>query len=161
LAEITPGGHCQVLATHDQVLGGNNHHVYQGCSFPAAPEYLDEVSESATKIARIMADRGVIGLFGMDFFALKGDSGYAALLCEVNRRIGGTPHPFGAALLTTGASYDPGTGVLMADGRPKYYMATDNCASGCLRGRSPGEVVRMTEKMGLGFDPVSRTGNVF
>lgn len=161
LAHITPGGHSQVLATHDQVLGGVNRDVYQGCSFPAAPEYRAEVGASAIRIARIMADRGVVGLFGMDFFALKADSGYAALLCEVNLRIGGTTHPLGAALLTTGATYDPDTGLLMADGRPKYYTATDNCASGCLRGRSPGEVTRLTEKLGLGFDAASRTGNVF
>jgi hypothetical protein len=161
LARITPGGHYDVVATHDQVLGGANHDVYQGCTFPAAPEYRAEVGASAAKIARIMAERGVVGLFGMDFFALKADAGYAALLCEINLRIGGTTHPFGAALLTTGASYDPGTGLLMAGDQPKYYTATDNCAASCLRGRSPGEVVRMAERLGLGFDSARRTGNVF
>ncbi|MFC7104574.1 hypothetical protein ACFQQB_31490 [Nonomuraea rubra] len=51
LAQITPGGQAQVLATHDQVLGGLNGHVYQGCTFPAAPEYRAEVGESAARIA--------------------------------------------------------------------------------------------------------------
>lgn len=161
LARITPGGHYDVVATHDQVLGGANNDVYQGCTFPAAPEYRAEVGASAARIARIMAERGVVGLFGMDFFALKADAGYAALLCEINLRIGGTTHPFGAALLTTGATYDPGTGLLMVGDQPKYYTATDNCAAACLRGRSPGEVVRMTERLGLGFDAARRTGNVF
>jgi hypothetical protein len=161
LARITPGGHYDVVATHDQVLGGANNDVYQGCTFPAAPEYRAEVGASAARIARIMAERGVVGLFGMDFFALKADAGYAALLCEINLRIGGTTHPFGAALLTTGATYDPGTGLLMVGDQPKYYTATDNCAASCLRGRSPGEVVRMAERLGLGFDAARRTGNVF
>ncbi|NUW30285.1 ATP-grasp domain-containing protein [Nonomuraea sp. SMC257] len=161
LARITPGGHHDVVATHDQVLGGANNDVYQGCTFPAAPEYRAEVGASAARIAAILAQRGVVGLFGMDFFALKADAGYAALLCEINLRIGGTTHPFGAAVLTTGATYDPDTGLLMADGRPKYYTATDNCSSSCLRGRSPGEVTRMAERLGLGFDHAARKGNVF
>lgn len=161
LAQITPGGHAQVLATHDQVLGGPNGHVYQGCTFPAAPEYRAEVGESAARIARVLAGRGVVGLFGMDFFALKADAGYAALLCEINLRIGGTTHPFGAAVLTTGATYDPATGHLMCGDQPKFYTATDNCASGCLRGRTPGEVMRTADRLGIGFDAGRRTGNVF
>ncbi|MER6943452.1 peptide ligase PGM1-related protein [Nonomuraea sp. NPDC000554] len=161
LARITPGGDHDVLATHDQVLGGANKDVYQGCSFPAASRYRAEVQESASGIARVLAERGVVGLFGMDFFAMKTDAGYAALLCEINLRIGGTTHPFGAALLTTGATYDHGTGLLMVGEQPKYYTATDNCAARCLRGRSPGEVVRTVERLGLGFDHGRRTGNVF
>ncbi|MFI6320633.1 peptide ligase PGM1-related protein [Nonomuraea sp. NPDC050556] len=160
LARITPGGHFDVVATHDQVLGGPNNDVYQGCTFPARPEYRAEVGESARRIAGVLADRGVVGLFGMDFFALKTDAGYRALLCEINLRIGGTTHPFGASLLTTGATYDPDTGLLMVGDQPKYYTATDNCAAPCLRGRTPGEVVKMVEAEGLGFDPARRTGNV-
>ncbi|MGN9836684.1 peptide ligase PGM1-related protein [Nonomuraea sp. H19] len=161
LACITPGGQAQVLATHDQVLGGANGHVYQGCTFPAAPEYRAEVGASAERIAQVLAERGVVGLFGMDFFALKADAGYAALLCEINLRIGGTTHPFGAAMLTTGATYDPATGLLMAGDQAKYYTATDNCASSCLRGRTPGEVMRTAGRLGIGFDAERRTGNVF
>ncbi|MCF6471684.1 ATP-grasp domain-containing protein [Nonomuraea sp. MG754425] len=161
LAQITPGGEAQVLATHDQVLGGVNGHVYQGCTFPAASEYRAEVGESAARIAQVLADRGVTGIFGMDFFALKGDSGYAALLCEINLRIGGTTHPFGAAVLTTEAVYDPATGLLMSGNQPKFYTATDNCSSGCLLGRTPGEVMRTAERLGIGFDSERRTGNVF
>ncbi|WP_327108931.1 peptide ligase PGM1-related protein [Nonomuraea glycinis] len=161
LARITPGGQHEVLATHDQVLGGANGDVFQGCTFPAAEEYRAEVGASADRIAEVLASKGVVGLFGMDFFAMKTDAGYAALLCEINLRIGGTTHPYGATLLTTGADYDPGTGLLMADGRPKHYTATDNCAASCLRGRTPGEVVRAAERLGLGFDQETRTGNVF
>lgn len=161
LAQITPGGKAQVLATHDQVLGGPNGHVYQGCTFPAAPEYRAEVGSSAARIADILAERGVVGLFGMDFFALKADAGYAALLCEINLRIGGTTHPFGAAVLTTGATYDPATGHLMSGNQPKFYTATDNCHSSCLAGRTPGEVMRTADRLGVGFDAQRRTGNVF
>ncbi|MFB9722040.1 peptide ligase PGM1-related protein [Planobispora longispora] len=160
LARITPGGAYDVVATHEQVLGGPNGDVYQGCAFPARPEYRAEVGECAERIAGVLADRGVVGLFGMDFFAVKTDGGYRALLCEINLRIGGTTHPFGAALLTTGAVYDPGTGTLMCGDQSKYYVATDNCAAACLRGRAPGEIVARIRAAGLGFDRETRTGNV-
>lgn len=160
LARITPGGAYDVVATHEQLLGGPNGDLYQGCAFPARPEYRAQVGECAERIARILAGRGVVGLFGMDFFAVKTDAGYRALLCEINLRIGGTTHPFGAALLTTGASYDPGTGTLVHGGRSKYYVATDNCTAACLRGRTPAEVVRLIDARGLGFDREARTGNV-
>ncbi|MER5427200.1 peptide ligase PGM1-related protein [Streptosporangium roseum] len=160
LARITPGGAYDVVATHEQLLGGPNGDLYQGCAFPARPEYRAQVGECAERIARVLAGRGVVGLFGMDFFAVKTDAGYRALLCEINLRIGGTTHPFGAALLTTGASYDPGTGTLVHDGRSKYYVATDNCTAACLRGRTPAEVVKLIDDRGLGFDREARTGNV-
>lgn len=161
LARISPGGTAEVLATHDQVLGGANNDVYQGCTFPAAPEYRHEVGESAARIAGILAERGVVGIFGMDFFALNADAGYAALLCEINLRIGGTTHPYGAVVLTTGARYDPVTGLLMSGNQPKFYTATDNCSSSCLCGSTPGEVMRTAERLGVGFDADRRTGNVF
>ncbi|MER5326115.1 peptide ligase PGM1-related protein [Streptosporangium roseum] len=160
LARITPGGAYDVVATHEQLLGGPNGDLYQGCAFPARPEYRAQVGECAERIARVLAGRGVVGLFGMDFFAVKTDAGYRALLCEINLRIGGTTHPFGAALLTTGASYDPGTGTLVHGGRSKYYVATDNCTAACLRGRTPAEVVKLIDDRGLGFDREARTGNV-
>jgi hypothetical protein len=161
LARISPGGCAEVLATHDQLLGGANNDVFQGCSFPAAPEYRHEVGASAARIAGVLAERGVVGLFGMDFFALNADAGYAALLCEINLRIGGTTHPYGAVVLTTGATYDPGTGLLMSGHQPKFYTATDNCSSPCLRGRTPGEVMRSADRLGIGYDASRRTGNVF
>jgi hypothetical protein len=160
LARITPGGAYDVVATHEQVLGGPNGDVYQGCTFPARPEYRAELGECAERIARVLASRGVVGLFGVDFFAIKTDAGYRALLCEINLRIGGTTHPFGAALLTTGATYDPDTGTLMCGEQSKYYVATDNCSAPCLRGRTPGEIVKMIHDEGLGFDEGTLTGNV-
>ncbi|MEV4092657.1 peptide ligase PGM1-related protein [Streptosporangium saharense] len=160
LAMITPGGTCHVIATHEQILGGQNGDVYKGCVFPAAADYRAEVRECAGRIAGALAERGVVGLFGVDFFAVKTDAGYRVLLCEINLRLGGTTHPFGAALLTTGAAFDGHTGTLVRDGRPKYYVATDNCASDRLLGRTPAEIVKFVNDSGLGFDRDSRTGNV-
>ncbi|MCG5220734.1 peptide ligase PGM1-related protein [Streptosporangium soli] len=160
LGRISPGGHYDVMATHDQILGGANADAYRGCTFPARPEYRRQVSTCAGRISRVLAEHGVIGLFSMDFFVLGTEGGYGTLLCEINLRTGGTTHPFGAALLATGASYDPATGTLVHGDQPKYYTATDNCASPALYGRTPAQVVRQVERLGLGFDQAGRTGNV-
>ncbi|MEV8633309.1 peptide ligase PGM1-related protein [Streptosporangium sp. NPDC051023] len=160
LAMITPGGSYDVVATHEQILGGQNGDVYKGCVFPSRADYRTEVGECAERIAEVLAARGVVGLFGVDFFAVKTDAGYHALLCEINLRIGGTTHPFGAALLTTEATYDRPSGTLMRDGQSKYYVATDNCAAERLLGRTPAEIVKFVNDSGLGFDRERRTGNV-
>ncbi|MEU9836627.1 peptide ligase PGM1-related protein [Streptosporangium sp. NPDC048047] len=160
LAMVTPDGGHGVIATHEQILGGPNGDVYKGCVFPARPEYRAEVAACAERIAGVLAARGVVGLFGVDFFAVKTDGGYRTLLCEVNLRIGGTTHPLGAAMLSTGAVYDPASGTLRCGDRAKHYVATDNCDAESLRGRTPREVIKLVQDFGLGFDRERRTGNV-
>jgi hypothetical protein len=80
------------------------------------------------------------------------------LLCEINLRLGGTTHPFGMTLLATGATYAQASGELVAEGVAKSYVATDNLEPGGLIGRSPGDVIAMVERRGLGFDTRTRTG---
>lgn len=110
------------------------------------------------RVGRILADEGVIGSFGIDFIIdlAAGDAGI--YLTEINLRMGGTTHPFWMARLATGGTYDALTGELVADGRPKSYVATDNLKSEHLAGRHPGEILREVEDAGLGYDAGSRTG---
>jgi hypothetical protein len=53
--------------------------------------------------------------------------------------MGGTTHPFWMARLVTGGTYDPTTGELVAGGRPKSYVASDNLKSAALVGRTPAD----------------------
>jgi hypothetical protein len=41
---LSPFGEVAVLATHEQVLGGDNGQVYTGCRFPADPTYASELA---------------------------------------------------------------------------------------------------------------------
>jgi hypothetical protein len=79
-------------------------------------------------------------------------------LSEINLRMGGTTHPFWMVRLATEGTYDHSTGELMAGGKPKRYVASDNIKAPALVGRPPASVIEAVDKAGLGFDPVTRTG---
>jgi PGM1 C-terminal domain/ATP-grasp domain/Pre ATP-grasp domain len=155
---ILPGGTPLVLSTHSQVLGGPNRQVYLGCRFPADAAYRDQIRAAAERVGRELAARGVIGYFGVDFFVVPEGGRERVYLSEINLRVGGTTHPFGMASLVTGGRYDPAGGHLVAGGRAKSYLATDNLKSPALVGRHPQEVIDQVDRLGLGYDHRRRTG---
>jgi hypothetical protein len=155
---ILPGGMPLVLSTHSQVLGGPNRQVYLGCRFPADPAYRSQIRAAAERVGRVLAARGVIGYFGVDFFVVPQSARQQVYLAEINLRVGGTTHPFGMASLITDGSYDPASGHLVAGGRTKSYLATDNLKSARLIGRRPQEVIEEVSRLGLGYDHRHRTG---
>jgi hypothetical protein len=79
-------------------------------------------------------------------------------LSEINLRVGGTTHPFGMASLVTDGRYDAAGGHLVAGGRAKSYLATDNLKSPALVGRQPQDVIDQVDRLGLGYDHRRRTG---
>ena len=149
---ILPGGVPLVLSTHSQVLGGPNHQVYLGCRFPADPAYRTEIRAAAERVARVLAARGVIGYFGVDFFVVPDGNRQRVYLAEINLRVGGTTHPFGMAVLATEGRYDAASGHLVAAGGAKSYLATDNLKSGRLVGCRPGDVIDEVARRGLAYD---------
>jgi PGM1 C-terminal domain/Pre ATP-grasp domain/ATP-grasp domain len=155
---ILPGAAPKVLSTHDQVLGGPNRQVYLGCRFPADPAYRTEIRAAADRVAQVLAGRGVIGYFGVDFFVVPAGDRRRVYLSEINLRVGGTTHPFGMAALATEGRYDAATGHLVAGGRAKSYLASDNVKSPRLRGRSPGWVIEEVRRRGLAYDHRRRAG---
>ena len=154
---IAPDGTFEVVSTHDQILGGPDEQVYLGCRFPADPRYRSAIQDAGRRLARVLAARGVVGSFGVDFVIAPGDPP-APLLTEINLRMGGTTHPFLMAELVTGGSYDQETGELLAGGRPKHYVATDNLKSDSYAGLSPEALIRAIDEAGLGFDARTKTG---
>jgi hypothetical protein len=155
---IQPGGICQVLSTHDQVLGGPDDQVYLGCRFPARHEYRALIQEHALSMGAVLAAEGVIGSFGLDFVVVPYHHNYIAYLSEINLRIGGTTHPFVMAQGVTGARYDLLRGELVVDGRPRRYLASDNLKSAHFKGLTPQQALAAVHDAGLGFDERSKTG---
>jgi hypothetical protein len=132
--------------------------VYLGCRFPARPEYRLDIQERARRVGEVLAADGVIGAFGIDFVLVPSGTGYDISLSEINLRMGGTTHPFWMARLVTSGVYDPSAGELVAAGRPKCYVASDNLKSPALVGRTPADVISMVDRAGLGFDQARGTG---
>ena len=155
---IAPDGSCEIVSTHDQILGGPDDQVYLGCRFPARADYRAEISEAAVRISKILAAKGVVGSFGMDFLVTETGSDHEVYLSEINLRLGGTSHPFYMARFATGGTYDQSSGELIAGGRPRCYVATDNLKSPSYRGLSPGQLIARLAERDLAFDPATGTG---
>lgn len=154
---IAPDGSFEVVSTHDQILGGPDDQVYLGCRFPAEARYRGAIQECGRRVARVLAERGVIGSFGIDFVIAPGEEP-VPFLTEINLRMGGTTHPFLMTELVTGGTYDEETGELVVDGHSKHYVATDNLKSDAYAGLEPEALVRAVDAAGLAFDRTSQTG---
>jgi hypothetical protein len=156
--DIRPDGEPVVLATHEQVLGGDDAQVYTGCRFPAEPAYAAELAEHGRAVGRSLAALGAVGRFALDFAAA--DDEVFAL--EVNLRKGGTTHPYVPLRHLVGGRYDAERGCwsAAADGSPRWYRSTDNLVDDAWIGLSPTEVIGAVEGAGLGFDHRTGTGVV-
>jgi hypothetical protein len=148
----------KVLATHEQVLGGDTGQVYMGCRFPADPAYVSELARHGEAIGKLLASRGVVGRLSVDFAAVQNDSGkWHIYALEINLRKGGTTHPYVVLSHLVPGSYDPAAGAWeAADGTRRWYWATDNLVDESWLGLAPDAVIRAVAAAGLHFD--SRTG---
>jgi hypothetical protein len=151
---VMPDGSSEVISTHDQILGGPDDQVYLGCRFPADERYRSLIQENGLRVAAALAERGVVGSFGIDFvIAPSGD----AYLSEINLRLGGTTHPFLMARLVSQGVYSP-EGLLEVGGEPRAYVATDNLKSESYKGLEPDQVIDAVAQAGLAYDPATHSG---
>jgi hypothetical protein len=161
---INPRREVILSSTHEQILGGSSGQVYLGCLFPAADEYRAAIQELGLRVGRGLAEKGVIGRFSVDFLASRNGAGrpwnLAAL--EINLRMGGTTHPMLALRFLTGGELDRDSGLLYAaDGRAKYYRASDNVESERYRGLLPDDLIDILAMHRLDFSHRTSTGVVF
>lgn len=157
----SPEGGVEVLATHDQVLGGPHGQTYLGCRFPADQRYAALLAAHGRTIAEVLAERGVIGRFAVDFVVTERDGEWVAHAIEINLRNGGTTHPGLTLLALTEGHYQPETGRFLVDGTPKHYVATDHLEPPGLRSLTPDDVLDLMDEAELGWDDRTRTGVVF
>ena len=153
--DLLPGAGVRVLATHDQVLGGDNGQVYLGCRFPADPAYAADLARHGDAVGRALADLGCAGRAGVDFMAARtGEGPWSVTALEVNLRKGGTTHPFSALRSLVPGHYDAEAGAWLADadGSTRAYRSTDNLVDPSLAERSPQSVIDAVREAGLQFD---------
>ncbi|MGH2749922.1 MAG: peptide ligase PGM1-related protein [Actinomycetota bacterium] len=155
---VVPGGLVEIVSTHDQILGGPDDQVYLGCRFPAGSDYRKDIMEHGRSVADVLGSVGVIGSFGIDFVGVPDGAGYDLHLGEINLRMGGTTHPFLMARMVTDGRLDENTGELVAGGRSKHYVASDNLKSERYRAYTPERAIDVLERRGLAFSRRSRTG---
>ncbi|MDH6060884.1 peptide ligase PGM1-related protein [Chrysosporum bergii ANA360D] len=160
---ITPSGEVEILSTHDQILGGPDGQIYLGCRFPADSSYRLKLQEWGLQVGKKLSEKGALERFGVDFITVEqGNGEWDIQAIEINLRKGGTTHPFMTLKLLTNGSYDFSTGLFYSQqGRPKYYIATDNLQKYGYRGLLPNDLMDIIADHRLHFDSGTETGTVF
>ena len=160
---IRPSGEVEIISTHDQILGGTDGQVYEGCYFPADADYRYELQELGLKVGEALAAKGAIERYSVDFIAVqKPDKQWDIQAIEINLRKGGTTHPFMTLRLLTNGNFDYDTGKFLSQqNQEKYYIATDNLQKEQYRGLLPNDLMDIIAQERLHFDSSSRTGTVF
>jgi len=161
---IRPSGEVEIVSTHDQILGGVDGQVYEGCYFPADADYRIAIQELGLQVGEVLAAKGAIERYGVDFIAVQDPETKAWDLqaIEINLRKGGTTHPFMTLRLLTNGSFDYDTGnYLSQQNQEKYYIATDNLQKDQYQGLLPNDLMDIIAHERLHFDSSSLTGTVF
>ena len=161
---INPLGDVTVSSTHEQLLGGRSGQVYLGCVFPAADDYRLRLHEAGLKVGQVLAARGVMSRFSVDFLVRREGPGgtWSVSALEINLRMGGTTHPMLALRFLTEGRLDPATGLFLSPGGvAKYYRATDNLGSQSYRGLGPEDLVDILTANHLSFSRTTETGILF
>ncbi len=159
---VDPTGNLEVISTHDQVLGGSDSQVFLGCRFPADAEYRLEIQDLGFRAAKVLASKGVLGRFGIDFISVPEGSGWRHYAIEINLRKGGTTHPFLMLQFLTAGSYDTKTGLfLTAAGKSCSYYSSDNLHEDHYRGLRPSDLIDIAATKGLHFNAATQEGVVF
>lgn len=161
---ISPSGQTMIISTHDQLLGGATGQIFLGCAFPAADEYRLAIQDAARSIGEVLAKKGVVSRFAIDFLAYRNSSRspWSISALEINLRMGGTTHPFLALQFLTGGTLDENTGLFRSpSGNVKYYRATDNLKSNHYRGLLPEDLIEILTINRLHYSHSTESGVLF
>ena len=161
---VTPLGQVAIVSTHDQILGGDSGQTYIGCRFPADARYRLLIQQEALKIGRLLAERGVVSRFAIDFLVLRdrAEDPWRAIAIEINLRMGGTTPPFLALQFLTGGEVDAASGEYRTQGgHRKAYYATDTLSAPSYRGLLPEDLIDILIRHDLRFRPSTETGVLF
>jgi PGM1 C-terminal domain len=160
---ITPMGTVEIISTHDQILGGPDGQIFLGCQFPAAAGYRHQLQALGLAVGKNLAAKGAIERFSVDFIAIpNADGSWDLEAIEINLRKGGTTHPFMTLKFLTNGCYRLEDGLFYSQqGKPKYYVASDNLHQPHYRGLLPNDLMDIIAHHRLHFDTSTETGSVF
>jgi len=159
---IDPLGGQTVISSHDQLLGGPSGQVYLGCTFPANPAYRGDIQEAANRVTGVLADRGVLGRFAIDFVSVLAEGRWQNYAIEINLRKGGTTHPFLLLQFLTDGTYDAESGTFRTrTGRRRFYHASDNIVHPALVGLDSDALIDIAVTNGLHYDAATQQGVMF
>ena len=108
-------GKVSILSTHEQILDPKNDSLYLGCHYPAKKPYRTQLAEYCRRIGSILAQKGALERFAVDFVVVPDDSyeNFKIYAIEINLRSGGTTHPCETARLICSGKYSSDDGVII------------------------------------------------
>jgi hypothetical protein len=158
----TPLGKVEQLSTHDQLLGGASGQTFLGSLFPASDAYARQIADEALKVGELLAERGVIGRFAVDFLTARTGDGWKSYAIELNLRKGGTTHPYLTLQFLTEGEYDTQRARFVTPtGDAKFFVSTDRLESDAYRVLQPDDVFDLAVRSRLHFDHTTKKGAVF
>jgi hypothetical protein len=159
---VDPLGQLLPVSTHDQVLGGASGQIFLGCRFPADQAYRLEIQDQGTRAARVLAGKGALGRFAIDFLSVQQGGAWRHFAIEINLRKGGTTHPFLMLQFLTDGQYDGETGAFATPtGQSRFYYASDNLEAEHYRGLTPADLVDIAALNGLHYNGATQEGVAF
>eukprot|EP01080_Neovahlkampfia_damariscottae_P000458 gene458-6869_t len=169
---ITLNGDVSIISTHEQVFTGPDKQVYLGCSFPSNDIWRLKVQELTRKIGLVLASKGVIEHFGVDYMVVPKDlkmtkeksmnpENYDFYAIEINLRACGTTHPMMSLKLLSDGEYSDQTGEYISKKSQKYYFATDNVFDTRFIGNEPKDLIKLFSKSDLLWNSKSEKGCLF
>ncbi len=160
---ISPMGQIEIVSTHDQLLGGDDGQIFIGAIFPASELYSVSLAEEGKKIAQVLANKGALGRFAIDFISVKQPEGsWKHFAIEINLRKGGTTHPLLMLQFLTDGKYDPDTGeYITASGNKRFYFASDNVMNELYKGLTPDDLFDIAIYHELMYDGAAQEGVMF
>jgi len=159
---IMPSGVCEVVSTHDQVLGGESGQVYLGAHFPASKEYAIDLGKIGKQVSELLREKGVLGRFAIDFISVKEKRGWVHYPIEINLRKGGTTHPYVMLQFLTDGQYNDTEGLYYtANGQVRYYFCSDNLRAEQFHGLTPPDLIDIAMLHDLHYDGTLQEGVMF
>ena len=154
----SPFHQVEVLSTHDQVLGGPTGQTFLGCRFPADSGYGVQIAELGARVGQVLAAKGVIGRFGIDFVVVKRAHVWQPYAIEINLRNGGTTHPMLTLSALTDGEFDPVTNTFPVEGGERFYVATDHLEDHSYRTLTTDDVLDRIDDDRLSWSEETKTG---
>ncbi|ERT08816.1 hypothetical protein M595_1129 [Lyngbya aestuarii BL J] len=162
---IHPDQTVEIVSTHDQILGGPDGQIFEGCHFPADEAYRLRLQKMGEQVGRNLAQKGALERFSLDFVTVQKDiesKDWEIYAIEINLRRGGTTHPFMTLKLLTNGCFNQEQGLFYSrQGKPKFYLASDNLKKTHYQGLLPDDLMDIIAHHGLHFDSSTETGTVF
>lgn len=163
---IAGDGVVGVVATHDELTGGQDGQTYVASRMPAHPRVTGPLAEAGVRIGKRLAELGVVGRFDVDFLASPkgGDSLDRLYALDINLRKGHTTLPIRTLQLLSGGSYDAQSGVFrsgVGSGQALCYRSSDNFGSGKLYGMLPRDLLEIISSAGLHYSSATQAGALF